>query len=136
MICGMSVEVAGTEHVATARFDVASSHIEIGFGSFLLRGRGEIDETYGERKQRKQKESRQTKHDSSYRFIWNGARPGMKQLYSRSLEDSTGFPFEFENCTSVHPSCRAAVRFPTRYVGRHHRRSDDEGKNVGPLRSE
>src|SRR5580692_9651252 len=111
VIRGMRVEVAGTEHVATASFDVAGSHIKIGFGSFLLRRRGEIDETGSERKQRKQKESRQTKHSPSHRFIWNGARPGMKQLYSRSLEDSTGFPFEFENCTSLHPSCRAAGWF-------------------------
>jgi hypothetical protein len=53
VICGMGVEVAGTEHVATARFDVAGGHIKIGFGRFLLRGRREVDETGGERKERK-----------------------------------------------------------------------------------
>jgi hypothetical protein len=43
MICGTGVEVAGTEHVAAASFDVAGCHIKIGFGSFLLRGRIEVD---------------------------------------------------------------------------------------------
>jgi hypothetical protein len=97
VICGMRIEVAGTEHVATARFDVAGGHIKIGFGSFLLRGRREIDEAGGERKERKQKDSRQMTHDPSDRFIWNGARPGMTQLYSRGFEDSTRFPFDLEN---------------------------------------
>lgn len=32
MIRGMGIEVAGTEHVATASFDVAGGHIKIGFG--------------------------------------------------------------------------------------------------------
>jgi hypothetical protein len=73
----MSVEVAGTEHIATARFDVAGGHVEIGLGRFLLRGRGEIDETGGKREERKQKESRQTTHDPSNGFSENGAQPGI-----------------------------------------------------------
>jgi hypothetical protein len=68
MIRGMGVEVAGTKHVATASFDIASGHIKIGFGRFLLRGRREVDETSGERKERHQKESRQATHDPSYKF--------------------------------------------------------------------
>jgi uncharacterized protein (DUF1501 family) len=32
MVRGVRVEVTGTEHVATARFDVAGGHIKIGFG--------------------------------------------------------------------------------------------------------
>jgi hypothetical protein len=62
VICGVGVEVAGTEHVATASFDVAGGHIKIGFGSFLLRGRAEIDETSGKREERKQKQARHAWH--------------------------------------------------------------------------
>src|SRR5258708_11318151 len=62
MIRGMGVEVAGAEHVATAGFDVAGGHIEVGFGSFLLRGRTEIDEASGKRKERKQERTRHTFH--------------------------------------------------------------------------
>jgi hypothetical protein len=47
MICGTGVEVAGTEHVAAASFDVAGGHIKIGFGSLLLRGRSEVDKASG-----------------------------------------------------------------------------------------
>jgi hypothetical protein len=67
MIRGMGVEVAGTEHVATASFDVAGGHIKIGFGSFLLRGRSEVDETDRKREEREYKEARQTWHFSLHR---------------------------------------------------------------------
>jgi hypothetical protein len=30
VVCGVGVEVAGTEHVATASFDVAGCHIKVG----------------------------------------------------------------------------------------------------------
>jgi hypothetical protein len=40
----MGVEVAGTEHVATAGLNVAGGHVEVGFGRFLLRSRGEKDD--------------------------------------------------------------------------------------------
>jgi hypothetical protein len=53
MIRGMGVEVAGAEHIATARFDVAGGHIKIGLGRFLLRGRSEVDEAGSKRKERK-----------------------------------------------------------------------------------
>jgi hypothetical protein len=72
MVSGMGVEVAGTEHVATAGFDITSCHVEIRFGRFLLRRRGEIDEACSKRKERKQDESRQPTHDPSDRFIENG----------------------------------------------------------------
>src|SRR5260370_40646399 len=62
MVCGVGVEVAGTEHVAAASFDVAGGHIKIGFGSFLLRGRSEVDKASGKRKERKQKQTRHTSH--------------------------------------------------------------------------
>jgi hypothetical protein len=62
MIGGAGVEVAGAEHVAAASFDVAGCHIKIGFGSFLLRGRGEVDKASGKRKERKQKQTRHTAH--------------------------------------------------------------------------
>jgi hypothetical protein len=52
MVRGVGVEVTGTEHVATARFDITRRHVEIRFGRFLLRSRGEIDETCSERKER------------------------------------------------------------------------------------
>jgi hypothetical protein len=65
MVGGMGVEVAGTEHVATARFDVTRRHVEIRFGRLLLRIRGEINETRSERKERKQQESSQSVHDPS-----------------------------------------------------------------------
>jgi hypothetical protein len=68
MISGMGVEVAGTKHVATASFNVAGGHIKIGFGSFLLRGRTEIDEAGGEREERKQKQTGQTHHDPPKRL--------------------------------------------------------------------
>jgi hypothetical protein len=58
----MIVEIAGTEHVATASFDVTGGHIKIGFGSFLLRRRTEIDEASGKRKKRQQKQTRYTWH--------------------------------------------------------------------------
>jgi hypothetical protein len=63
----VGVEVAGTEHVAAARFNVAGGHIKIGFGRFLLRGRGEVDETGRKREERKYKEARQTWHFSLHR---------------------------------------------------------------------
>jgi hypothetical protein len=62
VVGGMIVEIAGTEHVAAASFDVAGRHIKIGFGSLLLRGRSEIDEASGKRKERKHQDSRQTWH--------------------------------------------------------------------------
>jgi hypothetical protein len=62
MIGGAGVEVAGAEHVAAASFDVAGCHIKIGFGSFLLRGRGEVDKASGKRKERKQKQTRHMSH--------------------------------------------------------------------------
>src|SRR5882762_6586927 len=62
VVRGMGVEVAGTEHVAAASFDVAGGHVKIGFGSFLLRGRSEVDEASGKRKERKQKQTRHTSH--------------------------------------------------------------------------
>src|SRR5467141_1109082 len=62
MVCGVGVEVAGTEHVAAASFDVAGGHVKIGFGSFLLRGRSEVDKASGKRKERKQKQTRHTSH--------------------------------------------------------------------------
>src|ERR1700730_1432632 len=62
MVCGVGVEVAGTEHVAAASFDVAGCHVKIGFGSFLLRGRSEVDKASGKRKERKQKQTRHTSH--------------------------------------------------------------------------
>jgi hypothetical protein len=49
----MGVEVAGTEHVTAARFDVTGGHIKIGFGRFLLRGGSEIDKAGGKREERK-----------------------------------------------------------------------------------
>jgi hypothetical protein len=58
----MGVEVAGTEHVATASFNVTGSHIKIGFGSFLLRGRCEVNKASSQRKERKQKQTRKTSH--------------------------------------------------------------------------
>src|SRR3989441_7995561 len=64
MIRGMGVEVAGTEHVTAASFDVAGGHIKVGFGSFLLRGRSEVDKASGKRKERKYKDSRHTWHFS------------------------------------------------------------------------
>jgi hypothetical protein len=51
----MRVEVAGAEHVATARFDIAGGHIEIWFGRFLLRGGVEVDEADCNNEKRKQK---------------------------------------------------------------------------------
>src|SRR6202043_648583 len=62
VVRGMGVEVAGTEHVAAASFNVAGGHVKIGFGSFLLRGRSEVDKTSGKRKERKQKQTRHTSH--------------------------------------------------------------------------
>jgi hypothetical protein len=62
MICGMGVEVAGTKHVAAASFDVAGGHIKIGFRSFLLRGRSEVDEASGKPKERKYKDTRDMWH--------------------------------------------------------------------------
>jgi hypothetical protein len=53
MVRGMSVEVAGTEHVATARFDIAGGHIKIGFGGLLLRRRRQVNETSAKDKERK-----------------------------------------------------------------------------------
>src|SRR6266436_7530839 len=67
VVRGMGVEVAGTEHVAAASFDVAGSHVKIGFGSLLLRGRSEVDEASGKRKERKHQDSRQTWHFSLLR---------------------------------------------------------------------
>ena len=55
MVRGVGVEVTGTEHVATARFDVTSRHVEIRFGRILLGRRGEIDEAGSKREKRKQK---------------------------------------------------------------------------------
>jgi hypothetical protein len=108
VICGMGVEVAGTEHVATARFDIAGGHVEIGFGRFLLRGRGEIDETGSERAERNKKESRPTTHDPSNGFGQNGAQPG---IAATLLPESGGFNrisldflFDLDNSTNVHPS--------------------------------
>src|ERR1700732_3044112 len=62
VVRGMGVEVAGTEHVAAASFDVAGGHIKIGFGSFLLRGRSKVDKASGKRKERKQKQTRHASH--------------------------------------------------------------------------
>jgi hypothetical protein len=62
VVCGVSVEVAGTEHVAAASFDVAGCHIKIGFGSFLLRGRSKVDKASGNRKERKQEQTRNASH--------------------------------------------------------------------------
>ncbi len=76
MVRGMGVEVAGTEHIATAGFDITRCHVEIRFGRFLLRRRGKIDEACSQRKERKQEELRQTTHDPSNRFIENGGPTG------------------------------------------------------------
>jgi hypothetical protein len=62
MVCGMGVEVTGTEHVAAASFDVAGGHIKIGFRSFLLRERSEVDEASGNPKERKYKDTRDMSH--------------------------------------------------------------------------
>jgi hypothetical protein len=88
MVRGMGVEVAGTEHVATARFDITRCHVEIRFGRFLLRRRGEIDEACSQRKERKQEESRHTTHDPSNRFIENGGPTGN---YPTLLSEYGGF---------------------------------------------
>jgi hypothetical protein len=64
VVGGMIVEVAGTEHVAAASFDVGGGHIKVGFGSFLLRGRREVDKASGKRKERKHEDSRHTWHFS------------------------------------------------------------------------
>jgi hypothetical protein len=45
----MGIEVAGTEHVATAGFDVAGGHVKVRFGRFLLRVGREIDNAGGKR---------------------------------------------------------------------------------------
>jgi hypothetical protein len=58
VVRGMSVKVAGTEHVATAGFDVAGGHIEVGFGRLLLGVGGEIDDAGRKRKKRKEKHAR------------------------------------------------------------------------------
>jgi hypothetical protein len=67
MIRGMGVEVAGTEHVTAASFDVAGCHVKIRFGSLLLRGRSEVDKAGGKRKERKQKQTRQMSHSTLLR---------------------------------------------------------------------
>jgi hypothetical protein len=54
----MRVEIARTEHVATAGFDVAGGHVEVRFGRFLLRVRREIDDAGGKREKRKEKHAR------------------------------------------------------------------------------
>jgi hypothetical protein len=89
MVCGMGVEVAGTEHVATARFDVASGHIKIGFGRLLLRGRRQIKETGAKGNERKPEESRQTRHDSSNGMDSLGMGPDLE--YGNLLFGFGGF---------------------------------------------
>jgi hypothetical protein len=37
-----------------------------------------------------------------------GPNQELPQLYSRSLEDSTGFPFDLENASNFRPSCAFA----------------------------
>jgi hypothetical protein len=99
MVRGVGVEVTGTEHVATARFDITGGHVEIGFGRFLLRGRREVDKTGGERKERKQNESRQTTHDPSNGFVKDGpnrelrnSTPGVWRIQRISLLSSKTAP--------------------------------------------
>jgi hypothetical protein len=77
MICGMGVEVAGTEHVATAGFDIRSGHIKVRFGRVLLRGRGEINKAGSKRKERKYKQARHTSHGPSEKTVENRAQPGL-----------------------------------------------------------
>jgi hypothetical protein len=107
VIGGMGVEVAGTEHVATARFDVAGGHVEIGFGRFLLRRRREIDETGSERTERNKKESRPTTHDPSNGFVQNGAQPGITATLLPEFEGfnriSLAFLFDLNSGSNVRP---------------------------------
>src|SRR5258708_12607359 len=90
VVCGVSVEVAGTKHVATASFDVAGGHIKIGFGSFLLRGRGEVDEAGGKRKERKQKQTRHKSHLTLLRNCDLKGPRGIGRVYTRAVVDSRG----------------------------------------------
>jgi hypothetical protein len=53
----MIIEVAGTEHVATARFDISGCHFEIWPGGFFLRRRIQVDEAGGKHKERKQEQT-------------------------------------------------------------------------------
>src|SRR6266446_5093239 len=93
VVRGMGVEVAGTEHVAAASFDVAGGHVKIGFGSFLLRGRSEVDKASGKRKERKQKQTRHASH--------------LILLRKRDLKDPTG------NKASLHSNpCRVKKPHP------------------------
>jgi hypothetical protein len=77
MICGVGVEVAGTEHVTAASFDVAGCHIKIGFGSFLLRGRSKVDEASSKRKERKYKQTKHKSHFTLLRKCDRRAQPGI-----------------------------------------------------------
>jgi hypothetical protein len=63
----MGVEVAGTEHVATAGFDVAGGHIKVRFCGFLLRRGVQVDEANGKRKYGNQEKTACHSHDPSMR---------------------------------------------------------------------
>src|ERR1700736_5471965 len=129
VICGMGVEVAGTEHVATARFDITGGHVEFGFGRFLLRGSREVDETGGKRKERKQKDSRQTTHGSlrCIRSEWGTTRnyrnstPGVWRI-------QPDFLFDLENGTNVRPSRTSSLTAD-------HRRERPRSLKLCPRRS-